>query len=49
MKLEDKTRHGAKVHKDGKHSVFGQLIGGMDVLEQIKNGDATIHITIEEK
>ncbi len=34
---------------DGKHSVFGQLIDGMDVLEQIKQGDVIIRITIEEK
>jgi len=34
---------------DGKHSVFGQLTDGMDVLEQIKQGDVIIRITIEEK
>ncbi|MDD4984859.1 MAG: peptidylprolyl isomerase [Dehalococcoidales bacterium] len=34
---------------DGKHSVFGQLIDGMDVLQQIKQGDVIIRITIEEK
>ncbi|MBE9478154.1 MAG: peptidylprolyl isomerase [Chloroflexi bacterium] len=34
---------------DGKHSVFGQLIDGMDVLEQIEQGDVIIRITIEEK
>ena len=34
---------------DGKHSVFGQLIDGMDVLEKIKNGDKIIRITIEER
>jgi len=36
-------------HLDGKHSVFGQLIEGMDVLKQLKNGDALIRVTIEEK
>lgn len=36
-------------HLDGKHSVFGQLIEGMDVLENIGNGDAIIRITIEEQ
>ncbi len=36
-------------HLDGKHSVFGQLIGGMDVLEEIEQGDTIIRITIEEK
>lgn len=33
-------------HLDGKHSVFGQLIEGMDVLEQIKTGDGIKTISI---
>ena len=33
---------------DGKHSVFGQLIQGEDVLEQIEQGDVIIRITIDE-
>jgi len=36
-------------HLDGHHSVFGQLVEGMDVLEQIEPGDVMIRITIEEK
>ena len=36
-------------HLDGKHSVFGQLTEGMDVLLQIKNGDVINRIVIEEK
>jgi len=36
-------------HLDGKHSVFGQLSSGMDVLEKIENGDKITAITIEEK
>ena len=36
-------------HLDGKHSVFGQLIEGIDVLEKIKQGDTIIRITIEER
>ena len=44
---------------DNKHSVFGKLIEGMDVLENLKprdpnqnpqfEGDKIIHITIEER
>ncbi len=36
-------------HLDGRHSVFGQLIEGMDVLKDIKQGDTIKRITIEEK
>jgi len=36
-------------HLDNRHSVFGQLIEGMDVLREIKNGDTIIRITIEER
>ncbi len=35
-------------HLDGIHSVFGQLVEGMDVLEKIRPGDSMIHITIQE-
>ncbi len=36
-------------HLDGKHSVFGQLVDGMDVLKAIVNGDTIVGITIEER
>ena len=36
-------------HLDGRHSVFGQLVEGMDVLEKIEQGDTIIRITIEER
>ena len=34
---------------DGKHSVFGQLTDGMDVLENIEPGDTIVRITITER
>jgi len=36
-------------HLDGKYSVFGQLIEGMDVLERLEQGDVIIRVTIDEK
>lgn len=39
----------AQPHLDGKHSVFGQLIEGMDVLKKLENGDAIVRISIKEE
>jgi len=36
-------------HLNGHHSVFGQLVDGMDVLNAIKQGDTIVRITIAEK
>ena len=36
-------------HLDGKHSVFGQLVEGTDVLESIVQGDVIKGITIRER
>ena len=33
---------------DGKHSVFGRLIEGMDVLQEIRQGDTITRIVVEE-
>ena len=34
---------------DGKHTVFGQLIEGMDVLKKLENGSKIKRITVEER
>ncbi len=36
-------------HLNGKHSVFGKLTNGMDVLKRITNGDKITKIVIAEK
>ena len=36
-------------HLNGKHSVFGQLVDGTNVLKAIVNGDTIVGITIEER
>ena len=36
-------------HLNGRHSVFGQLTEGMDVLQKLENGDTMEKVTIEGK
>ncbi len=40
--------HAPQPHLDRKHSVFGQMVLGTNVLKTIKNGDTIVRITIEE-
>ena len=34
-------------HLDGKHTVFGQVVAGDEVIDQIKGGDQMIKVWIE--
>ncbi len=35
-------------HLDGKHTVFGQLVEGLDVLKSLENGDVMKRVTIHD-
>ena len=38
--------HGPQPHLDGKHTVFGKVTKGLDVVDTIKQGDAMNKITV---
>ena len=40
--------HGATPHLDGKHSVFGQVTNGQEVVNKIKQGDKITSISIHD-
>jgi peptidyl-prolyl cis-trans isomerase B (cyclophilin B) len=40
--------HAPQPHLDGKHTVFGQVTSGQDVVDAIKQGDSIQSITITE-
>ena len=40
--------HGPTPHLDGKHTVFGKVVVGQDVVDAVEQGDQIRQITIEE-
>ncbi len=40
--------HGPQPHLDGKHTVFGQVTKGQDVVNSLKNGDVMTEVVITE-
>jgi peptidyl-prolyl cis-trans isomerase B (cyclophilin B) len=36
-------------HLDGKHTVFGQALSGVEVITSIRQGDELMKVTISEK
>ena len=40
--------HAPQPHLDGKHTVFGQVASGQDVVDAIQQGDKIVSVTIEE-
>ncbi len=41
--------HVATPHLDGKHTVFGQVTGGQEIVNKIKKGDKITAIEIQER
>jgi peptidyl-prolyl cis-trans isomerase B (cyclophilin B) len=40
--------HGPQPHLDGKHTVFGKVSNGQDVVDLITQGDSMIKVTVNE-
>jgi peptidyl-prolyl cis-trans isomerase B (cyclophilin B) len=40
--------HGPQPHLDGRHTVFGKVTDGQDIVDSIAQGDAMVKVTINE-
>lgn len=38
--------HGPQPHLDGKHTVFGKVVSGQDVVDSIEQGDPMLKVTV---
>jgi peptidyl-prolyl cis-trans isomerase B (cyclophilin B) len=41
--------HSPQPHLDGRHTVFGKVVEGMDVVNAIRQGDKMNRVTVEER
>jgi peptidyl-prolyl cis-trans isomerase B (cyclophilin B) len=41
--------HSGPAHLDGKHTVFGQVVTGLEVVDAIREGDKMTRVWVEEK
>lgn len=41
--------HSPQPHLDGRHTVFGKVVDGMDVVNKIRQGDKIMKVVIEEE
>lgn len=41
--------YGPQPHLDGVHTVFGQVISGMEHVDQLRNGDKMVKVTVSER
>ena len=41
--------HSPQPHLNGRHTVFGKVTNGMDVVNAIRQGDKMVTVTVEEK
>ena len=40
--------HSPQPHLDGKHTVFGKVVGGIDIVDQIQQGDVMQKVSVKE-
>ncbi len=40
--------HSPQTHLDGKHTVFGRVVTGLDVVDTIEQGDTMVKLTVSE-